>query len=256
MRALASSDSRAALATRLASIASCARRRPSTAATRSAADPLGFDPDVAGLDVELGERLAHAIARGRGVLERVTQRRRGIDRGEHFAARRLDVGFEPFELAVRRVVGARTPTPAPPTARSRSALASSAASRRAASARRAGSRRASSAVELRRHMADPRLERLDLFAVERDLLFLTGDRELARVRGLARLRRRATRPRPARCAAARDRPRPRRRVPADTASRSRASASRARADSMVSASWRYLRANSTFSQRRSSSRSR
>ena len=43
---------------------------------------------------------------------------------------------------------------------------------------------------------------------------------------------------------------------AAAASRSRAPCSRDLADSIVSASWRYLRAKSTFSQRRNSSRNR
>ena len=98
-------------------------------------------------------------------------------------------------------------------------------------------------------------QRLDLLALERDLLLLAVDRQLARVRRFAGLGRarfgldeldahaaQTTISTSATRAAAAD-------------SRSRASASRARADSMVSASCRYLRANSTFSQRRISSRS-
>src|SRR5439155_6945424 len=63
-----------------------------------------LDPDVVQLDVELRERLASAIARGGSVLERVAQRGRRIHDREDFAARGCDVGLEPLDLAVRRVV--------------------------------------------------------------------------------------------------------------------------------------------------------
>ena len=71
------------------------------------ADPFGLDPDVARFDVELRQRFADAIARGRRVLERVPQRRRRVERREHLSAGRFDVGFQPFELAMRVLVGVR-----------------------------------------------------------------------------------------------------------------------------------------------------
>ena len=212
MRALASSDSRAARAMRVASIASCARRRPSTAAARSAARALGLDPDVARLDVELRQRLADAVARGRRVLERVAQRGRGVERREHLAARRFDVGFEPFDLAVRRLVGVRLRRQ-----RRRRAVAFGVRLGRPIAARCQRQTRGFAArfqpFELGGDVRRPRLERLHLLAVERDLLLLAGDGELARVRGLARLRSPAIRLRPARCAGVRDRLPPRRRAP-------------------------------------------
>src|SRR5439155_6759257 len=67
-------------------------------------DALRFDADVRRLDVELEQRFGDALARGRGVLQRVPQRGRGIDRGEYFAARRLDVRFKSLDLAVGRFV--------------------------------------------------------------------------------------------------------------------------------------------------------
>ncbi len=48
-------------------------------------------PQVVLLDVQLRERLTHAFVLMRGVLEGVTQRRRGIRGGKHLAAHRLDV---------------------------------------------------------------------------------------------------------------------------------------------------------------------
>ena len=52
---------------------------------------------------------------GRGVLHRVAQRGRGVDRREHFAARRLDVRLEPFDVAldvgVRGFLAVRAPRP-------------------------------------------------------------------------------------------------------------------------------------------------
>ena len=157
MRALASSDSRATRAMRVASIASCARRRPSAAADRSAATRSDSIANVVDLDVELRERLGDAVARRGRVLERVAQRRGGIDRGKHFAARRLDVGLEPFDFAVRRFVRVRLGGECL-SARSRSNAASAAALRRAASSGRAGSRRASSVSSSAATTVFPRVE--------------------------------------------------------------------------------------------------
>src|SRR5262249_40090236 len=65
-------------------------------------DTLGFDSYVVDFDVELQQRLADPFPGDAGVLERVPQRRRGIQRRKHLAPRRLDVGLETFNLAVRR----------------------------------------------------------------------------------------------------------------------------------------------------------
>ena len=55
------------------------------------------------LDFELGQSVsAIRVARRRRVLHRVPQRRGRIDRREHLAPRRLDVGFEPFDVALQR----------------------------------------------------------------------------------------------------------------------------------------------------------
>ena len=100
---------------RLARRAIDAQRRPSPRA-RGAAPPRRrrapvaarsrLDPQVAALDVELARAARRsACARPRGVLHRVAQRRRGVDRREHLAARRLDVRFEPFDLPLRVRVG-------------------------------------------------------------------------------------------------------------------------------------------------------
>src|SRR6476646_2613333 len=64
-------------------------------------DALGFDPHVVDVDVELRERLADPFARDAGMLERVPQRRSRIQRRKHLATRRLDIGLESFDLAVR-----------------------------------------------------------------------------------------------------------------------------------------------------------
>ncbi len=52
-------------------------------------------------DVQFAKRLADALALRRGMLHRVAQRRRGIQRGKHLATRRLDVAFESFDLLLR-----------------------------------------------------------------------------------------------------------------------------------------------------------
>src|SRR6185436_11113247 len=150
---------------------------------------LGLDTEIARLDVELRQRLGDAFARRRGVLERVPQRGRGIERRKHFAARRFDVGFEAFDLAVRRLVlprfgGQRRGGAVAFGVRAGGGVAASGEQhlRRFAAG--------VEPVELRRHRRRPRLERHDLLAVERDLLLLTRHRELARVRGFTRLGRR------------------------------------------------------------------
>ena len=136
---------------RVASTASCARRRPSLAAVALDRDAIRLDPHVGGLDVELRERRGHAIARGGRVLERVTQRGRGVDRGEHLAARRFDVAFEALDLAVRDLVARRTSAASRRRAIALDARVHRRQSRRAIERRRAPVRGAlSSAVESRR----------------------------------------------------------------------------------------------------------
>ena len=188
MRALASSDSRASRAMRVSSIACCVRRSASAAAARSAPTRSASRRTSFCSTSSFDERLAHAIARGAGVLERVTKRRRGVDRREHFAPGGFDVGLEPLDLAVGRVVGAR----AGGQHRRRAIALGIGGHRRGAPRleRRAG--RLAARVErlgLGHDRRDARLERARLLAVERDLLLLAVDGELAGVSGFARGRR-------------------------------------------------------------------
>ena len=120
--------------------------------------------------------------------------------------------------------------------------------------RRAGSRRASSARPRSPSLRRAAPSALDLLLVERDLLLQPADCQLARVRRLAGAVVARCRPRSVRGAAARAWPRLRPRAPRP-ASRSRASARRAGA-TRSAAERRSAAANCTFSQRRSSSRSR
>ena len=216
-------------------------------------DTRRFDPDVVGLDVELRERFGDPVACGRGVLQRVTQRRRRVDGRKHFAAGRFDVGFESFDLAMRHF-------PASDSNRQRfgRAIALGVGGRRPVAAVREGhTRRLAPGIddlELRPDDRRPRLERLDLFAVERDLLLLPVDGELARVRrfargGRSRLGLDELDPQASEIGLDLGQSSSRRRLA--LARLPEAGAGRFN----VSASWRYFRAKSTFSQRRSSSRS-
>src|SRR4029077_1335162 len=105
-----------------------------------------------------------------------------------FTASRLHVRFEAFDLAVRRPVRVRLRRQ-----RRRSAIAFAVRLGRCITARgEHDPRRLTTRLEpfeLRGDSHRPPLERLYLLAVERELLFLTGDGQLARVRGLARLSR-------------------------------------------------------------------
>ena len=194
-----------------------------------------------GLDVELRQRLGHAVARRRRVLERVAQRRR-----------RIDAPRTPRCAPPRRRPRALRSRGAPPrsasdsdasvaAARSRSDVARRPPpSRRPASAARAGSRRASSAVELRRH-GRRRGRRAPAPARGRtNLLLLAVDGELARVRRLARRGRARLGLDQLDAQPSEIRLRPRRRAPPPP-TRARAPRPAApRADSIVSASWRYF----------------
>ena len=66
--------------------------------------PLGLDPRIVALDGELRERVGDLVPRDSRVLQGVPERRRGVDGREHLAARRFDVGLQPLDFAVRRVV--------------------------------------------------------------------------------------------------------------------------------------------------------
>ncbi len=108
--------------------------------------PLGFDAQVVVLRPRAGsDRSATRSRAAAALLDRVAQRRRGVHRGEHLAARRLDVRLEPFDLRVRGVVRGlcrqRAPRP-----RSRARL-------------RARSTASRAAVELQPRRLAPRLER-------------------------------------------------------------------------------------------------
>ena len=119
------------------------------------------------------------------MLERVTQRRRGVDGREHLAPRRLDVGLEPFDLAVRRIVRLR----AGREHRRRAVALDVGVGRRHPPRLERGTSRLTSRVErlrLGHDGRDARVVRPRLFLVERDLLLLAIDGELARVGGLAR----------------------------------------------------------------------
>src|SRR5690606_4370178 len=66
---------------------------------------VGLALDLAALHLETRQFARQAFARrGRG-LERMTQRRGGIHRREHLAARGLDVAFGAFDLLVGRAIG-------------------------------------------------------------------------------------------------------------------------------------------------------
>ena len=254
-RAPTSSDSRAARSTR-----SAVHRRTRAveriggggALGRGA---LGFDAEIVIFDLERGDLLRHPRARGDGVLHGVPQRRRGVDRGEHLAARRLDVRLEPFDLALRgdirrflgrerrgRLVAFGTGARAPPRAGRRARGAPAPAGRRARALRPRSRRRPSPAARS---------------AGGRTPSAAGAGRSPSRSHARPRAPRSPGRPPPsARAAAARASFRARRACAAAAVSRSRASASSVRAVSMACPSTRYFCANWTFSHRRSSSRSR
>ena len=136
-------------------------------------------------DLERGDLVRHPRARGDGVLHGVPQGRRGVHRGEHLAARRLDVGLEPFDLALGRDVGGFLGG----ERRGRGvALGAGAEGRLAARVELEAGRllpgveRAHFGVDLGRRGR----QLLDLLAVEGNLLLETADLHLARVGGLAR----------------------------------------------------------------------
>ena len=147
--------------------------------------PLRSDPHIVDFDVQLGERRADPLAGGRRVFERVTQSGRRIDGGKHLAARRLDVRLESLDLAMRRFVRlgvVRQRLFGPVAVRERRGGGHAPGGERSAGRLAPRVER----VELRRHHRTAATERLDLLAVERDLLLLTVDRQFPRVRAFAR----------------------------------------------------------------------
>ena len=149
---------------------------------------LHFDAHVAGLGLELRQRFGDPVACRRGVLQRVTQRRRRVDRRKDLAAGGFDVGFEPFDLAVRRFVGLGLGGQ-----RGRRTIAFGVGLRSGAAAPgERGTGRLTPRPERQEFAGNSGaadLEGLHLLAVELDLLLLPVDRKLAGVRRLARLRR-------------------------------------------------------------------
>ena len=236
LRATASSDSRAARSTCSVSIASRDAAQRLFGGGALVGGALRFDLQVVALDVELAELLADPRPRRGGMLHGVAQRRRGVDRGVDLAARRLDVGLEPFDGPVGervRLFLLREHRRPPARARRRRAPPRRGARR---ARRRAGSRRASSAsisapIDERRGA-----ERLHLLLVERHLLLQPADRQLARVRRFARRRRPRVGLGQLETQPLERRSRPRPGAPPPPASRARASASRPRVASIASPS--------------------
>ncbi len=62
---------------------------------------LGLDPKVSPLDLQLVQLFGDAGAGRDRVLDGVAQRGRGVDRGKHLAAGRLDIRLEPFDAALK-----------------------------------------------------------------------------------------------------------------------------------------------------------
>ena len=65
-----------------------------------ALEPLLLHPDLGLFHGELRELIGHALRGFLGVLNRMPQRRRDIQRRKDLGSRGLDVGFEPFDAAV------------------------------------------------------------------------------------------------------------------------------------------------------------
>ena len=149
--------------------------------------PLGFNPQVMGFDVELGDLLANAATGAGGVLHRVAQGRRCVHRGEDLAARRLDVTFEALDadlqVGVGVLLGGEIGSGLIPFG-DRLGFGGAAVLEldpcRFAPALERG--------DLRFDAGGAGSQRLDLVAIEGDLLLQTSDGQLTRVRELARFR--------------------------------------------------------------------
>ena len=215
----------------------------------------GFDAEIVILDLERRDLLGHPRAGRNRVLHRVPQGRRGVDRGEHLAARRFDVGLQTLRSDAGR--------PRTPLLRPRASRPPRRVRRRRAAPRR-GARRARGgpAPAARRARALPSRSRRPRSSAAR---FADGRRQSAAGAGRSpsrsreRLRARRSpghRPPSARAADVRASFRARR------ASRRQPSRAHAhRRARFAPCRWpgrarRYFCANWTFSHRRSSSRSR
>jgi len=149
---------------------------------------LGLDAHVGLLDIELGDRVQDLVTRKGGVLERVPECGRRIDGREDLAPRRFDVRLEPLDFPMRPLVRVGLGRE-----RGRRAIALGVGFGRCFSP--GGNRRPRGlaarleGVPLAGHDRDALLEALDLLSTERDLLLLSVDGELSRVRRLAGARR-------------------------------------------------------------------
>ena len=145
---------------------------------------LGLNAAVPGFHVQLRQRLADAVACRRRMFHRVPQRGGRVEGREHFAAGRLDVGIEAFDLAMRGLVrlGVRGQ-------RRRGAVPLGVGvERRGAPRLDQRARRFPARIERLELGGDrrrPGVERLHLIAVEQNLLLLAVDRQFACMRGLA-----------------------------------------------------------------------
>ncbi len=101
MRALASSDSRAARATLAASSPSCARRSASRGRLALSAGAFEFGRQFARLLLEAPVRLDGALALRRGRLERGVERGHRVEHRVHVRARALDVLFHGLDGLLR-----------------------------------------------------------------------------------------------------------------------------------------------------------
>ena len=122
------------------------------------------------------------------MLERVPQRGRRVDRRKDFAARGFDVGLEPFDAAMRRLIGVRFGC----NRRRRAIALQPRFDGRGAPCRERRTRRFAPRIEqfeLSGHRRRAILHRLNLLAVERNLLLLAVDGQLAGMRRLASRRR-------------------------------------------------------------------
>ena len=146
----------------------------------------GFRPHVGGFDIEARELRRDALTGLIGMFDRVAQRRGGVHGGKDRAARRLDVPFEPFDVA--RGAGLVGVGRAKPVGR----LVTFACDARrgvAAGVDLAASRLAPllESIDVDQQLASRVLERDHLLALGGELLLPPLDRQLFGVSRLARL---------------------------------------------------------------------